>query len=260
MRKIYSHNDFDPQTRLYLMDGETLKGFITAKTVPKQTEDELFLENTNQTAIMMVPLTFPHTEEWDRLLMEKELEVFQSKDTSTVVCNIGTTWGKADIATEFGFRPKFNLLVEASCTPEQLSSSEPSDCIVPFSMDMHGSQVASILSQHLGYSEQTALSILQSPPDTYNIKGSFCYVENNRVEGWIRVSEVDGQWQMGPPYPADITRKDVIDLLLAKVANMMQVHQVAIIYILCGKHGQHLLQLIDHISFKPAIISYELAL
>ncbi len=248
--EIYSSPEFDPSTRLYAIE-EELVGFITSKVLDKRGEDELYLgDKAERTANLMVPISHPYSKGVDRALLEAALDVLRSKGVKKIVCNVGFDWGKLELIESFGFVKYSDLLMEAKCSVTEFPSYQR-NCVDL--EEKHMQEAAELLSKHLGYSVETALSVLSSPPESYTIRGSFCFVDDD-VKGFVRVAEVGGVWQMGPIYTDDLL---VATSLLGRVRQLMEEREVESIRVLCGKQGRHLLKLLPF-DFESVIGSYQL--
>ncbi len=249
---VYSSPEFDPSTRLYAIEDE-LVGFITSKVLESRGEDELYLgDEMEKTANLMIPISHPYSEEVDRALLEAALDVLKSKGVKRVVCNVGFDWGKSELIESLGFSRYSDLLVEARCSVTEFPSDHR-NCVNL--EEKYIEDTAGLLSKHLGYSVKTALSVLLNPPESYTIRGSFCFVDDD-VKGFVRVAEVGGVWQMGPVYTDDLY---VATSLLGRIRQLMDEMKVESIKVLCGRQGQHLLKLLPF-DFKPVIGSYKLEL
>lgn len=86
LRKIYSQDDFDPETKYYALQDGQVVGFITAKILPNQTE--------GLSANLEFPLIAPGNEDVEELLMDFAFDSLKKKGVKKVISRASQRWGK----------------------------------------------------------------------------------------------------------------------------------------------------------------------
>ena len=249
LEKKYSAKDFDPETRLYWIQDNAMKGFITAKVVHEPTEDELFAKRLDPPfGMLSVPITYPPDPIIDGKLIDEAIKRLRLKGANTIVCNVGYDWGKKEILLKKGFIPVSALLYREVLPIKADSQWKETRNKCP------KKEVARLLSKHIGYSIETALSILENPPSSVHETHEFCIMDGN-LKAWCRISRMENEWSMGPVYTEKVPDKKTTEALMKQVISFLN-GKTDHLTILCGKQAEHLLENFDTIDFKPAITTY----
>jgi len=95
LRKIYSRDDFDPETKFYALQEGLVVGFIPAKILPDQTE--------GISANLEFPLIAPGHEDVEGLLMDFAFDSLRKKGVNKVISRASPRWGKT-----MSFAEKYN--------------------------------------------------------------------------------------------------------------------------------------------------------
>ncbi len=97
LKRIYSQEDFDPETRLYCFKDEKMIGFLTSKITKENDKYEI-------EANLTPPIVLPKYEDAADLLIAKAIEVLKNKGVQKVVSRFGILWGgNAALAEKWGF-------------------------------------------------------------------------------------------------------------------------------------------------------------
>lgn len=92
LRKIYSQDDFDPETKYYALQDGQVVGFIPAKILTNQTE--------GLSANLEFPLIAPGNEDVEELLMDFAFDSLRKKGIKKVISRASPRWGKTMEYTE----------------------------------------------------------------------------------------------------------------------------------------------------------------
>lgn len=92
LRKIYSQDDFDPETKFYALQDGLVVGFIPAKILANQTE--------GLSANLEFPLIAPGNEGVEELLIDFAFDSLRKKGVKKVISRASPRWGKTMEYTE----------------------------------------------------------------------------------------------------------------------------------------------------------------
>ena len=117
LKTIYSQPGFDPETKQYAFEGETLVGFITSGI----TEDDPKIAN------LELPIVLPEHEDCSELLFNKAIEVLKQKGVTKVQTRVGDNWpGTKEKAEQWGYSYSQKLYVLVAAKIKDLSISSTS--------------------------------------------------------------------------------------------------------------------------------------
>ncbi len=259
LRSLYLREETDPSTRLYWIDDDDVRGFITSKVVHEISPDELFV-NDLQTPFGMVspPVVRPRDSDKEKQLFNAALNVLKQKKVTSIVCNVALSWGFKDLLEKNGFRPKSPLLQQAviKVTDIPLESEETAiDCTGRYFQEK-----VEIFANNLRFSREYSKKIIENPPPFIEEVRDFCYITEN-LRAWARLTYFKGKWRMGPIYSTTIPDLKAGFRILDAIRRFLEQRGSKTLTIQCGKQAEHLLQNFGNsFVFEPEIMTYVLKL
>lgn len=111
LRKAYSNENFDPETKFYAFRNNEMVGFLTAG-----------IKDT--TANMEFPVVLSNHQDAEKLLIEAAYSSFKEKGLSQVVSRASPTWGKTlEFVKEYGYAKKNVLWISSRLDIADFESS-----------------------------------------------------------------------------------------------------------------------------------------
>lgn len=154
LKQLYSQSDFDPETRLFCFKGETLVGFLTAKTMKEDKEEVGFLR---------FPFVLDEHNVVKDLLMERIIEVFKSRGIKKIQGVAGSIWGDSlDIAKRWEFKEVVDRAIAYTLDVESFEIIEDEFEVISFDFENDIEQIIEIYSQELNSPPEKTTQFLEN--------------------------------------------------------------------------------------------------
>jgi hypothetical protein len=197
LKQIYSHPDFDPETRHYCFKDNILVGFCTSK-VEKEDPEGASLE---------FPLVLPDHTACESLLFERAVQVLSQKGVHKVRTRVSEKWGRTvHLAETWGYT--FAELVSMLYTMDVKSASMPeipaSEEVTPYDHEKDFDQLVTIFVNHFNMTPEEARTNFNSLEKAGDqVMAHLVIRKTNTIQGRVlllRDEEDSTQARMGVVY------------------------------------------------------------
>lgn len=115
IEELYSQDDFDPETRLYAFDNDSMVGFLPAKVEEN---------DGKKIALYEFPIVLPHHEKAAHKLIKKSFEVLKDKEVDIIRARVSPHWGNTqEYAEQYGFEYNQPTLATAQFDPSSIDTT-----------------------------------------------------------------------------------------------------------------------------------------
>lgn len=163
LKKAYSGENFDPETKLYAFKDDKMVGFLTASILPHQ-------EDQPKTARMEFPLVLEDYEDAVPLLLETAFDTLRRKHVSLVLSRAAPLWGKTvELANQWGYELNNVMSKVSTFDPREIEMNEDTSVVKQFDVE---SEIEAMLEFFVKIYDMTDDSQIQ------NIKNQILNLDN----------------------------------------------------------------------------------
>ena len=207
--KVYAQKDFDPSLKFYIFEGQTLKGFITGK------------RNNN---IIDISPPISDYKEIAESLFDYMIKTLDARNIEEITITYAKQWNNFHLLSKYNFVFKEAILSTALIEDIgffsgiiKFSNLNVNEYHLSIYKENEKEEIATILSNVIGYSKQDALQILSSP-DPFHPFCTLTLYHKDNIIGWCRAHEEASIIRCSPGYISDPIH-DVARLLFLQEKN-----------------------------------------